>query len=97
MSLLNESSEIKKQIKAVIRETVQEETKACFRVYPAVVLSQPDVSTGLCAVRLFGDNTTLQLHYSSAVASVVAGDNVLVAVVWNNMRNATVWQKIDFS
>ena len=93
-NLLNDSAELRRMIEAVVREVVAEETRSCFKVYKATVVSKPQGS--YCAVRLIGEDTVLSLPYSSAVSDVAAGDAVLVAVVYGSMRNAVVWQKTSF-
>ena len=93
-NLLNESAELRRMIEAVVREVVAAETRSCFKVYKATVITPP--SGTACSVRLVGEDTVLSLPYSSAVSDVVAGDAVLVAVVYGSMRNAVVWQKTNF-
>ena len=82
-------------ITKVAKEVIAEETRSCFRVKKASVITAPNGS--VCEVKLLGDDTVLSLPYSSAVASVSAGDVVWVAIIYNNLKNAVVWQKIDFS
>ena len=93
-SLLKDSSELRRVIEEVVRDVVATETRSCFKVYKATVVTPPSGST--CSVRLVGDDTVLSLPYSSAISDVSAGDAVLVALVYGSMRNAIVWQKTNF-
>lgn len=97
MSNLEESAAFRKSIEAVVDARLKEKAKSCFRLYPAVVVTAPNSATGVCVVRMLGDATPLSLPYSSAAASVLAGDRVLIGVVYDNFRNAVVWCKGDFS
>ena len=92
MSLLSESEQIERAIRGVVKKIIDEETRDCLRVKKAIVSTAPDENTGLCGVQLVGDNTELLIPFSSAVASASVGDAVLVATIYNSMRNAVVWQ-----
>ena len=94
MNTLNKSQRIKQLLTDLIGEVVKEATKECFRVYKAKVISAPNGST--CSVRLIGDTETLDLPYSSKVASVSVGQVVWVATLYNNFRNAIVWETYNF-
>lgn len=94
MNKLNESQSIKKSLVKLIRQVVQDETKDCFRTYKATVTSAPNGST--CSVQLIGQDTTLTLPYSSKVASVSVGSVVWVGVIFNDFRNAIVWETHNF-
>ena len=92
MSLLSESEQIERAIRGVVKKIIEEETRDCLRVKKAIVTTAPDANTGLCGVKLVGDDTEIMIPYSSVVASASEGDAVLVAVIYNSMRNAVVWQ-----
>ena len=91
-SILSDSERLEKAIRAVVRKTVDEETKNCLRVMTATVSTAPDANTGLCGVKLIGDDTEILIPYTTVTASVSQGDAVLVATTYNSMRNAVVWQ-----
>lgn len=90
---MNYSEQIRKSIEEVVRETIKKETKDCFRIYKAKVISAPNGNT--CTVQLVGDSTQLTIPYSSACTNVTANQFVWVAAPYG-FRNAIVWQKIDF-
>lgn len=94
MAKLEEAKEFRKAIESVAREVIAQETKDCLRVYKAKVTSAP--SGGVCSVQLVGDTTTLTIPYSSKASSVSVGAVVWVAVLFNDMRNAIVWETADF-
>lgn len=96
MSMLNASRDLRQAIERVVKDVVTEQTRSCFRVYPAIVDTAPNSSTGICGVHLVGDTVQLSLPYSTAVQSVTAGDMVLVATVSDSWRNAVVWQTYSF-
>ena len=96
-SLLNDSERIERALRPVIRRIVEEETRSCMRVMKAVVSTAPDAQSGLCGVKLIGEDSELILPFSSAVAGVAAGDCVLVAVIYGSWRNAIVWERSPIS
>lgn len=91
---LTESKRLRSQMKRLIQEVVKEETRACFRVYKAVVVIAPNGTS--CGVRLVGEQSELTLPYSSKVASVAVGDIVWVATIFGTLSNAIVWETADF-
>lgn len=90
---MNYSEQIRKSIEEVVRETIKKETKDCFRIYKAKVISAPNGNT--CTVQLIGDSTQLTIPYSSDCSIVTENQFVWVAAPYG-FRNAIVWQKIDF-
>lgn len=90
---MNYSEQIRKSIEEVVRETIKKETKDCFRIYKAKVITAPNGTT--CTVQLIGDSTQLTIPYSSDCSTVTANQFVWVAAPYG-FRNAIVWQKIDF-
>ena len=99
MNALENAKELKRMMKTIIKEVVQEETKACLRVYKATVIAAPytDPQRGsVCQIRLSGDSSVLTVPYSSKVQSMSVGDLVLVAPTFGSMRNAIVWEFQNF-
>ena len=94
MSALNESQKLQNLLRQEVKKIIDEETKECLRTKKATVTSAPNGST--CSVRLVGDSTILTLPYSSKVSSVSVGDVVWVAYLYNDYRNAIVWETHDF-
>lgn len=96
---LNDSALLRRSIENVVRDVVKEETRSCFRVYKAIVVTAPNAQTKRCVVRLVGltATQTLSIPYSSDCSGVSVGDAVWVGVPFSNFKNAVVWQKIDFS
>lgn len=95
MGTLNESAKIQKSLVKLIKKVVAAETRPCFRVYKAVVTAAP--ANNLCKVKLIGDQTEIELPYSSKMSSMAVGDVVLVATVFNSLSNAIVWETYNFS
>ena len=89
------SQKIRRLITPLIKEIVKAETRSCMRVQKAFVVTTPNGS--VCSVRLAGDTTIITIPYSSATANVAVGAAVWVAVLGDSLRNAIVWQKVDFS
>lgn len=87
---------IKQSLKKIIKEVIAEETKPCFRVYKAKVITAPNTETQTCGVQLIGDNKTINLPYSSKVASITVDSFVWVATLYNSFSNAIVWETVDF-
>ena len=54
---MNYSEQIRKSIEEVVRETIKKETKDCFRIYKAKVISAPNGNT--CTVQIVGDSPQL--------------------------------------
>ena len=99
MNLLENAKEMKKILRKIVSEIVREETRSCFRVYKATVVTAPytDPTLGsVCGVRMNGDTTTLIIPYSSKVQSMGVGDSVYVATTFNSLRNAIVWEFQNF-
>lgn len=99
MANLELAREIKNMLKGLIKETIAEETKNCFRVYRARVLRLPynDPNLGrVCQVQIVGDQSVLSIPFSSRVASMRIGDMVLVATLYNSFQNAIVWETYNF-
>lgn len=90
---MNYSEQIRKSIEEVVRETIKKETKDCFRIYKAKVITAPNGNT--CTVQLIGDSTQLTIPYSSDCSTVTENQFVWVAAPYG-FRNAIVWQTIDF-
>ena len=95
MSVLENAKELKSLLRKVVSEVVKEETRSCFRVYKARVVTTPYTTSDMlsvCEVRLDGDQTILTIPYSSRVQTMTVGDAVLVATVYDSFRNAIVWE-----
>lgn len=92
--IMSESVRIRKAITSIVKEVIAEETKPCFRVYKAKVMTAPNGST--CGVQILGDENTMDLSYSSKVANATIGSFVWVATLYNSFSNAIVWEMIDF-
>lgn len=86
---------LKAYLERIIRQIVRQETRSCFRVVKAKVITAPNSTTGVCEIQLIGNTQTLSLPYTSEVSGAEAGDMVLVGVVYNNFRNAFVWKTIS--
>lgn len=100
MSVLEESQELRRILERFIKTTVERETRDCFRVVKATVVSPPtahDTLGSACQVRLVGDNGVLTLPYSTKMQNMAVGDNVLVAVIYGSWRNAIVWETPGFN
>ena len=100
MSVLEDAKAFKKAIETIVKPMIEQETRACFRVYKAKVIAAPYTDTALgsvCQVQLNGDDTTLTLPYSSKTAGMAVGDTVLVATVFDSFRNAIVWETRNFN
>ena len=91
-SIMSESERLEKAIRAVLRKIIAEETNDCLRVIKATVSTAPNANTGLCGVKFIGDDTELLVPYTTVTANVAVGDAVLVATIYDSMRNAVVWQ-----
>ena len=87
---------IKQSLNKIIKEVIAEETKPCFRVYKAKVITAPNTETQTCGVQLLGDNKVINIPYSSKVANVTTNSFVWVATIYNSFSNAIVWETIDF-
>lgn len=94
MSVLENAKELKGLLRRIVSEIVKQETRSCFRVYKARVISTP--VNGTCRVQLDGDQTVLTIPYSSRVQTMQEGDPVLVATVYDSFRNAIVWEFQNF-
>lgn len=92
--IMNESARIRQAITKIVKEVIAEETKPCFRVYKAKVVTAPNGS--VCEVQLVGDDNTMSLPYSSKVANVEENAMVWVATIYNSFSNAIVWETINF-
>lgn len=92
--IMSESARIRKSITTIVKQVVVQETKPCFKVYKAKVITAPNGST--CEIQLVGDDMTMNLPYSSKVASVTAGSMVWVATIYDSFSNAIVWETVDF-
>ena len=95
MSLLSDAAALREAIASVAKSATEDTMRDCLRVRKAIVVTAPQ--NGVCGVHFVGDDTVLNLPYSSAVASVSAGDVVWVAVLGSSMRNAIVWEDAAFS
>lgn len=97
MGKIEESRELKKYIAALVKKTVQEETRPCLRLYKAVVTSESvdDMMGSTCEVRLIGEDTTFLVP--SMVIGLLPGDVVWVGTMYNNFRNAFVLGRESFN
>ncbi len=95
--VLKKAEKIKLELTRLIKKTIKEDTKECFRVYPAIVVTAPNKETGICVVKIIGDQTELSLPFSDTVQNADVGDMVLVATVSDSFRNAYVWNMYDYS
>lgn len=93
--IFSESSVLYSILEKIISKIVAEKTRSCFRVYKAIVVSAPNGKT--VGISLIGENTVLNLPYSSAISDILPGDLVWVGVIFNHFRNAFVWQKVNFN
>lgn len=98
-SIQTEAERLRRSIREIVRNYLAEDndTKACFRVYRAVVTEAPDSTTKKCKVRLAGQDEEMALPYSSACSDAAVGDLVWIGTISNSFSNAIVWQKNDFS
>ena len=94
MGIKDDSLRVKQYLTKIIKDVVNEETKSCFRLYKAKVISPPNGET--CEVQLIGDTTSLTLPYSSKAANVQSNALVWVATLYNSFTNAIIWETIDF-
>lgn len=94
MDKWSEAAGIRREARQLIKAVIKNETRNCFFVYKGRVVDAPNGAT--CTVRLTGQNTTLEMPYSSACSSVASGDLVWVGVIGRNFRNAICWERIDF-
>lgn len=95
MSVLSDSSQLRRLLESLIKPIVRSETRDCFRVYKATVVTEPFSDERLgsaCQVKLIGDQTPLTLPYSTKMQNMAVGDVVLVAVIYGSWRNAIVWE-----
>ena len=92
-----ESDLIRNNIMKIAEDGTEKQTRSCFRVYKAVVKTAPNTSTGLCGVSFIGDETVLNLPFTTATSTVSVGDIVLVATTFNSFSNAVVWAKADLN
>ena len=90
---MNHSEQIRKSIETVVREIIKKETKDCFRIYKAKVITAPNGTT--CTVQLIGDSTQLTIPYSSKCADVTANQFVWIAAPYG-FRNAIVCETVNF-
>lgn len=95
MGVQEDARSIKASILRVVDDEIAKKTADCLRIRKATVTTAPNGT--VCGVTMAGDNTALSLPYSSAVSSVSVGDIVWVLLVGSSMRNAIVWQTLDFS
>ncbi|MBQ8497555.1 MAG: hypothetical protein IJ489_08895 [Clostridia bacterium] len=93
--IFSESSDLYPILEKIISKIVADKTRSCFRVYKASVVSVPNGTT--VGISLIGEKTVLNLPYSSAISEITVGDFVWVGVIFNNFRNAFVWQKANFN
>lgn len=92
----SQSDELRRAITPFLENLIKENTRECFRLHKAVVVTAPNSTTKLCEVRLVGQTTTLSLPYSTYVQNASVGDAVWVATTYNSWRNAIVFISIDF-
>ncbi len=90
----SELLKIKQSLTKIIKEVIEEETKPCFRIYKAKVTSAPNGSK--IGVKLIGQETTMNLPYSTNVRNATVGNIVWVATIYNSFSNALVWETVDF-
>nr|DAU13422.1 MAG TPA: hemolytic lectin [Caudoviricetes sp.] len=90
----SKSEKIRQAISKIVRDILVEETKSCFRIYKAKVVTVPNGTT--CEIQLVGDEKTMNLPYSSKVSNVLVGAMVWVATIYDSFSNAIVWETINF-
>lgn len=93
MNKIKESQKLKSMLESVVAEVVKTYTKECFRVYKATITGK---SSTTFTVQLVGDTNSLTLPFSSKVANAPIGSVVWVATIYNDFRNAIVWETADF-
>ena len=99
-NLFSQSEELKAVLKTIVKDIVRQETRPCFRVYKAQVVTAPynDADkNSVCDVKLIGDSDSITIPYSSKMASMQVNDFVWVATIFDSFRNAIVWETIDFN
>lgn len=94
--IINESGKIRQAISKIVRDILAEETKSCFRLYKAKVVTAPTPNSSTCEIQLAGDEKTMSLPYSTKISNITAGSMVWVATIYNSFSNAIVWETIDF-
>lgn len=97
MDILVESAKLKKNLEQLIEKVVESQTRSSFRLYKAIVVVPPNLKTGKCAIRLVGENTILNLPFTTAVNNCLKNDIVWVGVPYNSFRNAIVFTNKDFN
>ena len=95
---LDESRQIRSAIESVVRDVIEQETRSCFRVYKGVIVDTPTQSDDRYKVRLVGypDDNAFYASYTTACADLSVDDIVWVGVLFNNFKNAVVWERVDF-
>lgn len=99
-----EATLLREAIKTVVQDILAEETKDCFRVKKAILVSAP--SGGTCDVRLVGDSTgVMTIPYTPRIrtaydgGTLAIGQSVWVAIPYSSdksERNAIVWETGSF-
>lgn len=93
--IISESANIKNSIHKITEEIIDRRTRACMRLYKAVVTTAP--SAGKCSVQLVGHSKPYSLPYSNAVANAGAGDTVWVASLYDSFSSAFVFARYNFN
>ena len=83
------SKKFQKEVSLIVKKIVRDETRSCFRLEKAVVVTAPQ--NNVCGVTLIGDSTILNIPYVSKVSNAKVGDVVWVGVIYNSLQNAFVW------
>lgn len=94
MGEFSETVKLSQALRKIVRQEIDEQTKSCFRLYKAQVISAPNGST--CTVQLVGDDNLMELPYATAVDGVSVGDLVWVATIFNSFSNAIVFNSVNF-
>lgn len=104
MDLMSEAKVLRDTIAEIVRSVLVEETKDCFRVKKAILLSAP--SGGTCQVRFVGDSSgSVTIPYAPRIRDAYVGGTLAVnQAVWvaipyssdKSERNAIVWETGSF-
>ena len=92
---MTDSQKIRKSIEKIARDVFNEMSRSCLRVYKAKVTTVPNISTGVCGVKLIGDDTEIFVKFCSDLNGLTVGEMVLVATTFDNLANGFIWKATD--
>lgn len=100
--LLADAKVLKQAITQIVREVIKEETKNCFRLEKATLVTAPQDNR--CEIRYVGSaDGSVEVPCSDKITQayesgkLIVGQAVWVALPYSSERNAIAWETGNFS